>query len=432
MTYLLRTTQVRQPTAGRTFYSAVAPLVCLLLLAAFVCPVHADDTKAENPSQPTQWRLIWTDNPTTTAKVSWSTTAAGKKHVVHLSAADGTSREIVAQNNGAYTSSNGSLHYHHATIDNLHPDTRYEVTIESDAVRSADYWFRTASVDDRPLKLIFGGDSRSDPAARRQVNQMIARLAEEDPSIACFAHGGDFINTGSSFAQWRQWMSDHELTTGKDGRLLPIVPARGNHDIGPLFEEVFGYPSGDNNYFAINLTPQIRFITLNSEISAAGDQKKWLEAELATAREKNRFVVVQYHRPAYPAVKRPGRAKQHWVPLFEKYNVDLVCEADGHNVKRTVPIRNDKHDPSGVVYIGEGGLGVPQRTPKTDRWFLKSPGMAGMGHHVHVLSFQPKTLQGRAVGLDNKDLDAFELLVRRGVLQREKARASTAAEAAKK
>ena len=105
-------------------------------------------------------------------------------------------------------------------------------------------------------------------------------------------------------------------------------------------------------------------------------------------------------------------AIQSWVPLFEKHNVDLVCEADGHNIKRTVPIRNGKQDETGIVYIGEGGLGVPQRTPKNDRWYLQSPGMADKGHHVFVLTFREDELAGEYVLLGGEVRDSFERSVR--------------------
>ena len=45
-----------------------------------------------------------------------------------------------------------------------------------------------------------------------------------------------------------------------------------------------------------------------------------------------------------------------------------------------------------MVYVGEGGLGVSPRTPKTDRWYLKPPGKTGRGHHVMVLRFSSKSL----------------------------------------
>ncbi|MBW3539128.1 MAG: hypothetical protein KY476_02560 [Planctomycetes bacterium] len=80
-----------------------------------------------------------------------------------------------------------------------------------------------------------------------------------------------------------------------------------------------------------------------------------------------------------------------------------MCEADGHTIKRTPPIRNDRVDPTGVTYVGEGGLGVSQRTPKIEeRWWLQSPGKAGKGHHVIVLDFQPEQLDYRVVLLDGQ------------------------------
>ena len=48
--------------------------------------------------------------------------------------------------------------------------------------------------------------------------------------------------------------------------------------------------------------------------------------------------------------------------LFEKYNVDLALESDGHCIKRTVPIRNGKQD-NWVVYVGEGGLELANAAP---------------------------------------------------------------------
>ncbi|MCG8584526.1 MAG: metallophosphoesterase, partial [Pirellulales bacterium] len=277
----------------------------------------------------------------------------------------------------------------------------------SDGKKSPEMWFITAPEEDKAVRLLFGGDSRSGHADRRRMNRRMARILEESPEILALAHGGDYIVTGSNLSQWWQWMADHELTVTDNGRLLPIIPARGNHDRGPIFDEIFDFPAGDGNYYAVDVSPQVQLVTLNTETSMAGDQKKWLESQLASARPERRWVIAQYHRPAWPAVKRPSSARQHAVPLFEKYNVDLVCEADGHNLKRTVPIRGGKQSADGIVYIGEGGLGVGQRTPKADRWFLQKPGMATKGHHVHVLTFNPDRLDVKAIGMDGSTLDQY-------------------------
>jgi hypothetical protein len=95
--------------------------------------------------------------------------------------------------------------------------------------------------------------------------------------------------------------------------------------------------------------------------------------------------------------------------LFEEYNINLVCESDHHALKRTVPIRNGKPAADGIIYIGDGGLGVPQRKPDLGRWFLQAPGLATSVHHVHVLEFGKDTLRVRAIGLKQDVLDDFSL-----------------------
>ena len=371
-------------------------------------------------TQPAQWRLIWTDDPSTTATVSWSTAAQGESHTLQYNVkGEGNPKSTTAAESGRYTGGELELYYHHARLTELEPSTAYEVQMISDDEKSPVFYFVTAPAADRQFSILHGGDSRSDRDARRRVNQMISGMVDrsyqnEDlaDDVLALAHGGDYVVSGRKMKLWSAWMSDHELTTGADGRLLPIIPARGNHDTGKPFNEVFGFPDGDQNYYSINIGPQVRFVTINTEISTAGDQKVWLEKELADARPSNRWLLAQYHRPVYPAVKEPSKGLKSWVPLFEKYNVDLVCEADGHVIKRTVPIRDGKPDESGVVYIGEGGMGVPQRTPKTDRWYIDSPGMADRGDHVFVLTFGDDTLKVECKLEDGNIRDQFTLNAR--------------------
>lgn len=363
---------------------------------------------------------MWTDSPATSARLLWNTTAAGKRHVLRWreTSSDHEPNERAADSE-RYVGGSTELYCHLAEIDDLKPATSYDVQMESDGQRSPWFYFITAPADERPLALIHGGDSRSDSATRRRVNQMIAALVEEsteneqpDDDIIAFAHGGDYIVNGRNLEQWTQWMEDHEQTVCSDGRLIPIIPARGNHDIGPLFNQVFGFPEEDKNYFAISLGSELRFVTLNSEISTAGDQAKWLREELSASRPAHRWVLVQYHRPVFPAVKSPGSGLLSWVPLFEEFNVDLVCESDGHVVKRTLPIRDGEHDPSGIVYIGEGGLGVPQRTPKDDRWFLQEPGMTDAAHHVFVVELGESEMIVRCHTLTRGVIDRYTQPVR--------------------
>ena len=317
--------------------------------------------------------------------------------------------------------------YHHAIVHDLTPATDYEIQVTRGSITSPIRWFTTAPGADRDVVLLFGGDSRTDRRQRRIMNGLLVRLTAESDvpersedsqaaetsggprgRVLALVHGGDYVEDGGSFPQWLEWLDDLEAVITEAGRLLPIVPARGNHDGGTLFQDVLGMDRADRNFYAISLGPRLRLVTLNTETTIAGDQSSWLATELPDSRSTHRWLIAQYHRPAYPAVKWPSGALFHWVPLFERFHVDLVCEADGHVIKRTVPIKKGRMDESGVVYVGEGGLGVDQRTPKKMRWYLQPPGMADQGHHVQRLSFLADRLRYECVLEDGSVLDRYE------------------------
>ncbi|MEM8866098.1 MAG: metallophosphoesterase family protein, partial [Planctomycetota bacterium] len=374
----------------------------ILVSGLFWCVVALLNHNAFGSDSLSHVRVVWRGDAATQAIVSWSTATAGDVHALQIRAAgEETWNTIPCEQNLTLGESSDAdaadaalspLHIHHVPLANLKPATKYEIVAVSDLVKSSTFSFTTAPADNRPTQLLYGGDSRSGWEHRQKMNRLLQRLVTEAerqgrPPVLALAHGGDFVNRGHRIDQWRQWLDDHELTTSDEGRLLPIIPTRGNHDYGEPFNAIFGFQAGDANYYTTQLSPAIRLLTLNTETTTAGDQRNWLASELTTIAPISRWLLCQYHKPAFPAVKVPSGALTNWVPLFEQYDVDLCLEADGHCIKRTPPIRNNRIDPTGVVYVGEGGLGVGQRTPKTNRWYLQPPAVTGRGHHVHLLTF---------------------------------------------
>jgi len=270
------------------------PLVIASMAA--VCTWPAVTPAADNA--PRHVRAVWTRSPATDITISWTTSGAGSDHAVRLRR-EGEEEwiKIPSQRNEQYAArldDRPAPYAHHARLAELEPATKYHVVCESDGERTREFYFTTAPDDDRPIALIFGGDSRSGIDARQQMNRMMARMVSEQaaagrPPIVGLAHGGDFIVDGRRLDQWLQWLSDHELTTADDGRLLPVIPTRGNHDMGPLYDQVFDFPKGDGNYFALDLGTEVRLATLNTEISTAGDQRDWLARELAAERWRRRW-----------------------------------------------------------------------------------------------------------------------------------------------
>ena len=375
---------------------------------------------------PAQWRVSWSGDTSTTATVSWSTALAGKKHTLHYgtkpsgTATNKYTSRLDAQKNGAYSlnakeaESTNTAFYHHCVLKDLKPNTKYYFTLESDGEFSRPLYFIT-SPESGDFKMIAGGDSRSGLADRARMNLRIAATFLAHPDIYAFCHGGDYVNNGSNWREWRLWLSHHELTTLDDGRVIPVIHTKGNHDGGPLFFEVFNLESNTKKrsyWHNTQVTKDVNIITLDTNTSAKGPQEKWLTEQLTQLRPQSRYLLTNYHRPLFPAVKNITEHAAVFVPLFEQYNVDLALESDGHCIKRTPPIRNGKVDPTGVTYIGEGGLGVGQREPKEDLWYLKD-GYVGRGHHIYLLQFTQSSLKVDTVLLDGKIEDTFELKPRK-------------------
>jgi hypothetical protein len=374
---------------------------------------------------PAQWRVTWTGDTATTATISWSTALAGEKHILHFGTNPGGSdsskykHHLSEIQSGAYSmtekeaADTETAYYHHRELRNLKPATNYYFLLESDGELSRPLYFRT-SAKSGDFKLLVGGDSRSGLVERCRMNLKMAQLLQQNPAIVALNHGGDFVAAGERWRQWRLWLSHHELTTTSDGRVLPIIPTRGNHDGGPLIFEVFNLKKPADKlhlWYSTQLPEEVNLLVLDTNFSAKGAQEQWLDEQLATLRPKSTWLLTAYHRPLHPAVKPPAGQAAIFVPLFEKYNVDLACEADGHCIKRTVPIRNGEQDSTGVTYIGEGGLGVGQYQPKIDRWYLQG-GYVSRGHHVMLLSFSRQALQVTTILLNGQVADDAELLAR--------------------
>ena len=185
-------------------------------------------------------------------------------------------------------------YYHHARLTGLEPDTNYHFAMESDGKRSRTLYFRTAPASGTGISVIHGGDSSSDQTARCRMNLRIAAIARDNRKVLAFAHGGDYIVSGKVWKQWRLWLSQHELTTAEDGRVLPIIPTWGNHDGGVLYFEIFDLDQKTERWHTTRLGKDVAMVTLDTNSPAGGEQAAWLEKQLKDLRPKNRWLMVQY------------------------------------------------------------------------------------------------------------------------------------------
>jgi acid phosphatase type 7 len=418
----------RAPRSLLPVLLALLPLFVLLEAGA----VFAQETTIRAlpaSAKPQHLRILFEQQPAREAVVSWTTTVPGTRHVVHFDTEPRSGdTEAYAQQatqvvSGAYTllpsETEMAAWYHHVPLTGLEPSTTYYLTVESDGETLGEYHFVTAPDDDRAVALLVGGDSRVGDErvypgnARRRMNARMRTLFEANPHVLALAHTADYTNR-AYWSELYHWLNDHfEMTTTADGRLLPIIPARGNHDLDVGFEEMFLWPGRvEEFYYASQLNSQTVLITLNTEISRSGDQQDWLAATLPRVRPVNQWVVAAFHRPAFPSVRAfdSGEPQRRaWVPLFERYDVDLVAVGHDHSLKRTVPILDGRADPRGIVYIGDGGLGVRPREVAGDRWYIQGGGMSAGVHNVHMVEFGTEAMHVRAFGMGGEVLDELRI-----------------------
>lgn len=370
-------------------------------------------------------RLTWSDDPSTTINMIWSPLdGRGDQHVVYYDTEDfGSQINRYRQKAPVqFTRSAFGLQNSYVRLKNLVPGQKYYFVIASAQQVSRRYFFQTIS--DSPntqLSIIAGGDSRNNRIVRRRGNELVAKLRAD---VVFFA--GDMTAFGTAF-EWRNWFGDWQLTVSADGRVTPVVAARGNHEkFDEMLSHLFDTP--EKVYYALNFGGDLfRAYTLNSESVIGGAQTQWLEEELSNERGQNAlWKFAQYHVPMRPHTKSktPGTHQyRYWAPLFEAYQMDLVLEADSHTVKMTYPIVPSsavgsvdgfiRDDARGTIYIGEGTWGAPLRRNNNDRpWTWAS----GSFSQFKWLIVNKKNIEMRTVIIGNpasvdsvKDEDRFSV-----------------------
>lgn len=364
------------------------------------------------------YRIIWDDDPSSKATIAWK----------QISGANGTVYYGTNDFGRAYTNYpsqktvdkvgnftiGGTINTCFARLTGLQPDTAYYFVIKDDAGVSPRFWFLTASDTPKPFTFIGGGDSRSNPEPRRKANRMVAKLR---PLFVCFT--GDMINT-STATEWNEWFGDWQETICSDGRVIPLIPYRGNHEgydaaSNPPFFELFDTTA--ENYFSFSVGGSLmRFYVLNSEMEDNATkwnaQTSWLTNDLSANAASHTHLAAGYHKPMRPhnSGKSEGTFEYvAWAQPFYDHGMDVVFEADSHTVKRTWPIKPDagggsdesfiRDDANGTVYTGEGCWGAPLRSADDLKTWTRDAGMFYSFDWLHVY---PSYMELYTIMVDNE------------------------------
>ncbi|MFE1835741.1 purple acid phosphatase family protein [Streptomyces sviceus] len=356
--------------------------------------------------------LAYGNDPRTEMTVSWQVPVAVKKPFIRIGARPwDLSRKIEAEVRTLYTpagvgaSADHTQYYVHAKLSRLRPGQTYYYGVGHQGFDPAEPHltgtlgtFTTAPAHKKPFTFTAFGDQGVSYHGLANDSLLLGQnpafhLHAGDIAYADPAGAGKTADTGFDSRVWDQFLAQTESVA----KSVPWMVSYGNHDMEAWYspngyggeEARFTLPDNGpdkahlpgvysfvyGNTAIISLDPNdVSFeIPANLGISG-GTQTTWFEGQLKKYRAAKDidFIIVFFHHCAYctsTAHASEGGVRQEWVPLFEKYTVDLVINGHNHQYERTDVIKGDKvskklpigetayPETEGVVYVTAGAAG---------------------------------------------------------------------------
>ena len=186
-------------------------------------------TWASGQAYRTPVRASWTEDPTTTATITWDRPDAGR----------GTVRYGLSTNYTHLERDGGGTHLHAITLRGLEPATRYFYEASSTDGFAEPGTFRTAPADGRPLHFVFHGDLQGgiDETGAQGVADQI--VAEDPPFIVSLGDMAEEAFSGSGFETWDVFF---RICSNELSRAV-YMPIMGNHDAAPAPTSRAGFSS---------------------------------------------------------------------------------------------------------------------------------------------------------------------------------------------
>lgn len=373
------------------------------VLILWALAVVSSPLEATSSYDPVAVYLTWQRSPESTMTVQWITPASRNQDLVEYRQTPDAPWQQALGSHNALPDASGYI-VHKVEITGLSPHTTYTFRTGKDAV---EYKFRTMPASDTtPVRFAVGGDMYHDTLeVLRKTNEQAAKqnpdfvLVGGDIAYAASGVGvfpeefhtwTEWLNLNNKKKRWLEWViSWKQQMVTTDGRLIPMVPALGNHDVNggfgqtpkqaAYFHTLFAMP-GKRGYNVLDFGNYMSIVILDSGHTNPidGEQTQWLDATLK-ARQQIPLKYALYHVPAYPSIRKLDSTycaliRKSWVPLFERYNLTAGFEHHDHNYKRTYPIRKGKIDPTGVLYLGDGAWGVDaprkRKSSKPIPWYI--------------------------------------------------------------
>ncbi len=333
---------------------------------------------------------------TTTAVLSWETAEANHGAKAKLGSSPTSLTDVhtgYVWTSPSPTSGFGmgepAVNMHEVHICGLKPATTYYYQVgggpTGQEVWSATQSFTTVPATG-PITVGIIGDARDEVATWTLVQQHLLMA-----NVSAMLFSGDLVLWGTQESLYTAWLDPiWKDPNGGSGFLtlgqIMFLPIGGNHENEAVqFYSAFAIP-GDGDYAksfnSFNIGSAHIVMIDDQPISElpggteATAQLAWLDKDLAAAnadRANHPFIIAMAHRGVFSTSLHSAdpdvlQARSSLVPLYDKYNVDLVFAGHDHEYERSLPVNggNPISGPptvvtapaKGTTYIISAGAGA--------------------------------------------------------------------------
>lgn len=250
------------------------------------------------------------------------------------------------------------------------------------------------------VRLAVIGDYGTGDASEASVARAVRRWAQANRADALVTTGDNVYPEGQPVSFDAAWSDPYGWV---EKRGLDIVASLGNHDIeedgGASVIDLLEMPGP---WYSSTIGDADLFV-LDANRPSDPAQQQWLEKTLEQS--DGRWKIVVFHQPAFSCAYHDGTPEivERWVPIFERWGVDLVLNGHDHAYQRFEAL-------NGVTYVVTGGGGASlyeldacaEGTP---------PRVVGDddAHHFVVIEGSRTVLNVKVITADGAIIDDFSL-----------------------
>lgn len=410
-------------------------ITAVIILTALQSSYSQSYTKEKTPQ-----RIIinLTDSPSESMAVTWRT--VGEINNPQVQIAEATSwtefevgvKSINPKSNIFITDKGLEVYHHSAIMNGLKANTLYVYRVGGDSEWSEWNQFRTARDTVTPFKFVFLGDPQDN--IKEHCSRVFREAYKTAPDAAFWLIPGDL-----TAEPYDHLYEEFFNAGGFIFATTPTIFTADNHDNGLLIEDGIivqdstgrklktglvstmylehftlpenGLPGFEETSYYLDYQGA-RFIIINVfDSKKLAEQAVWVENLLAN--NPNKWTVVSFHKPFYSAGRdRDNQGTRNaFLPIFDKYNVDLVLTGHDHAYARSYKLKNGARvadNEKGTVYVvSVSGPKMYSVNSNYDHIMAKTGGNVQL---FQVISIEGKELSYKSYTVTGSLYDSFNLV----------------------